>query len=332
MTKETKYINHVIFAIDSSSSMTRHKQNVNQVFQSILESLEQTNQDTRVSIYTFADTVTCLANDIDISTKRPVVAIQPNGMTALLDGTAKAVRDGLQVQAKNATKKDEDHAFLLYVITDGEENRSGTSRTEITNLIKDLNEAWTVAILVPNQTGAHYAKGFGFPAGNIELWNVDSAKGFEEMARTITESISEYSTMRASGVRSTNKLFNLNTKNLTKQEVKKELDKVDGKIYHAQSEYQIRDFVEKVVKETYKKGKAYYELEKTETVQAYKDIVIVDAANGNKYGGANARTLLGIPNDEVKLSPGDFGGWRIFIQSTSVNRKISKGTSIFVKK
>ena len=37
------------------------------------------------------------------------------------------------------------------------------------------------------------------------------------------------------------------------------------------------------------------------------------------------------PDFPKKVKPGDFGDWRIFIQSTSVNRKIKAGTSIFVK-
>ena len=41
--------------------------------------------------------------------------------------------------------------------------------------------------------------------------------------------------------------------------------------------------------------------------------------------------MLGLPNSDTKVKPGDFGDWRIFIQSTSINRKIKAGTSIFVK-
>lgn len=65
-------------------------------------------------------------------------------------------------------------------------------------------------------------------------------------------------------------------------------------------------------------------------VQASKEIAIVNKKDGKKYSGHDARQVLGLPLQEAKMKPGDFGDWRIFIQSTSYTRKIKPGNSIFV--
>jgi hypothetical protein len=55
----------------------------------------------------------------------------------------------------------------------------------------------------------------------------------------------------------------------------------------------IKDFVLKQgVK--FKKGRGFYEFAKPETVQKYKEIVIMDKKSGEMFEGSHARTLLGI--------------------------------------
>ena len=60
-------------------------------------------------------------------------------------------------------------------------------------------------------------------------------------------------------------------------------------------------------------------------------LFFVSKKDGKKFGGSESRQLLGLPTENTRVKPGDFGDWRIFIQSTSLNRKIKTGTSIFVK-
>lgn len=59
--------------------------------------------------------------------------------------------------------------------------------------------------------------------------------------------------------------------------------------------------------------------------------MIVNKMNDIKYGGSDARDMLNLPPYAVKVKPGSFGEWRIFVQSTSVNRKLIAGTTVFVE-
>lgn len=97
----------------------------------------------------------------------------------------------------------------------------------------------------------------------------------------------------------------------------------------------IKGFVEKNGI-TYKVGKAFYELTKTEEVQQYKEIILQDKISGDMYYGDDARKHLGLkPQCErkgdyahEKLIPVKDDEYRVFVQSTSVNRKLVAGTNL----
>jgi hypothetical protein len=93
---------------------------------------------------------------------------------------------------------------------------------------------------------------------------------------------------------------------------------------------QIKDFVQ-AQGIAFTKGCAFYQLSKTETVQDYKQIAVRDKMGGAVYSGIAARDLLGLPHHgECKLAPGQHGQYEIFVQSTSVNRKLVKGTNLMI--
>lgn len=83
---------------------------------------------------------------------------------------------------------------------------------------------------------------------------------------------------------------------------------------------------------TFKKGRGFYELTKAETVQQYKEVIIQDRVTGEMFTGAQVRERLGLkPQSEKggvneKLHKADAEKFRVFVQSTSVNRKLIKGT------
>lgn len=93
---------------------------------------------------------------------------------------------------------------------------------------------------------------------------------------------------------------------------------------------EIRAFVQKRIGKPMKKGAAFYQLTKTESkVQDYKVIMIRDKTTNAIYSGAAARQLLQVPTvGMIKLSPGRHGNYDIFIQSTSVNRKLDANTQL----
>ena len=94
----------------------------------------------------------------------------------------------------------------------------------------------------------------------------------------------------------------------------------------------IRDFVESNGIE-FKKGRGFYELTKHETVQQYKEVIIQDKVTGEMFNGAQVRERLGlqpqIDKGGVKesLSSRDTKDFRVFVQSTSYNRKLIGGTT-----
>lgn len=88
----------------------------------------------------------------------------------------------------------------------------------------------------------------------------------------------------------------------------------------------IRDFVQENGL-IFKKGRGFYQLTKTETIQDYKEIVLRANTTGDLYSGEKARELLGLPrHGSVRARPVVPRGYTAFVQSTSVNRKLIGGT------
>lgn len=78
---------------------------------------------------------------------------------------------------------------------------------------------------------------------------------------------------------------------------------------------------------TYAKGRGFYEFTKMEIIQPQKEIVLMDKSTGELYEGEVARTIAGIKSNEErsKIKPGHLEKYRVFIQSTSPNRKLVGG-------
>ncbi len=73
----------------------------------------------------------------------------------------------------------------------------------------------------------------------------------------------------------------------------------------------------------FKAGKGFYEFIKTETIQASKEIVLQHRSTGDLFAGNQARVMLGLPFDEsARLAPAHLEEYRVFVQSTSYNRKL----------
>jgi hypothetical protein len=328
------YINHIVFVVDASTSMHSLSNETVKVFDSQIKHLatrsKELDQETRVTVYLFSSTIKCLIYDKDVL-RLPSLKEHYNasGNTALIDGTVTALDD-----LATTPQKYGDHAFLVYVMTDGEENNSRNTTATLSTKIKNLPDNWTVAVLVPNQTGVHEAKKFGFPANNIQVWSAVQG-GVEKAGETIKAATDNFMKARATGVRGTKNLFDLDITKLTKSAVMNSLNELNPTDYHllpVQTDSVIKPFVESWTKVSYVNGSAYYQLTKPEKVQSYKQIAIQDKVNGKIYSGVNARTMLNLPAQEVKVNPASHGTYDIFVQSTSFNRKLIKGTKLLVIK
>lgn len=325
--KYQHYINHISLIVDRSSSM--RGQPVVDVFDKNLEYLKnrsvELDQETRISIYLFNDTVECLTFDMDVMRFKSLQGYwEPSGQTALIDAVHKSVEDNRKLPELYG-----DHAFLQYVITDGQENRSRQSAQSLNTLLQSLPDNWTTACLVPDRSGYTYAERFGFNGGSIAIWDTNAKGAFEKVGQQFTQAVDNYMTMRSTGVRGTKGLFTLDSKGLTKSNLQ-EIPQRYFDIYPVHQESPIKDYVESFTGEKYRLGSTYHTPVKPIKIQDYKGILVQDVKNGRVYEGNNLRSLLGIPTQTVDVDPGQHKDWRIFVQSTSANRKLFKDTFILV--
>ena len=328
------YINHVVLVLDASLSMRPHIQELIRVADGQVKYLarrsQELDQETRVSIYSFNNDVECLIYDKDVL-RLPSIASLYNvsGATALLDATAKSLDD----LDKTATLYG-DHAFLAFVLTDGQENRSRyTSPAALKSKLNNLPINWTVACLVPDQRSVFEAKGFGFPADNIAVWDKDSAAGVAEVGETIRRATDNFMEARTKGIRGTRSLFSTGLDAVNAQTVHDNLVPLDHRAYDlipVHYDSAIKEYIQSRGLH-YSIGKGFYQLTKREEIQPQKQIAIREKRTGSVYWGDAARDLLGLPRDvSVKVKPDINPEYDVFVQSTSVNRKLIEDTDVLV--
>ena len=78
----------------------------------------------------------------------------------------------------------------------------------------------------------------------------------------------------------------------------------------------------------FEKGRGFYEFTKKETIQHHKEVIILNNETGDMYEGEAAREVLGLPAGTIDIKPDyDRVKYKVFVQSTSVNRKLIAGTT-----
>lgn len=102
-------------------------------------------------------------------------------------------------------------------------------------------------------------------------------------------------------------------------------------VFKVTKDMDIRDFV-KARRKKFRKGCGYYQFTKSVTVQDHKEIILLEEETGDMFGGRESRRILGLPaHGSITVSPKSCaalqdGRYTAFVQSTSVNRKLIKGT------
>jgi von Willebrand factor type A domain len=77
----------------------------------------------------------------------------------------------------------------------------------------------------------------------------------------------------------------------------------------------------------FKVGRGFYEFTKTETIQAKKEVILMDRKTGDLFAGEAAREMLGLPaGASMRIKPSNLEKYVVFVQSTSANRKLMGGT------
>jgi hypothetical protein len=328
-------INHIALILDASDSMSSHSYDVVKVadaqIQILAEQSKIMDQETRVTVYTFGyyQEMNCLIYDKDVLRLPSISGLyHTHGMTALASATTLAIND-----LRMTPEKYGEHSFLIYVITDGYENNSDPKdRADLPGLLSSLPNHWTLAAFAPNSQSKHYLKQLGFGNDNVAIWDADASNGFLEVGEVIRQSTTNFMQNRTVGVRGSKSLFNLKTVNPAV--VKKSLVPVTKGSYTVNlvpQDTRIDEFAQSIAG-SYTPGRGYYEMTKRETIQGYKSIAILVEKNDELFMGDAARDLVGLPRDgsSVRVSPGTHPGTRIFIQSTSMNRKLLKGSNLLL--
>lgn len=334
VTEPANRINHFVLVVDETASMRLHSSAVVRVVDNFVADMavrsEEMSQETRVTVYAFnsCDGTRCLVYDMDVL-RRPSISgrYRPSGMTPLIDATYQAIDELGETPERYG-----EHSFVLFVLTDGQENASRTRPSELAARIGALPAHWTVAAFVPDAMGVADAKQCGFPAGNVDKWDTTSAHGIAEVGERIRNVSADFMQARTRGVRGSRTLLTVNQ--VTPQAAAASLVQLTPGSYtfaDVQIDGPIAEHIERVTHRPYQAGTAYYQLTKTETVQGYKQVAVL-TPDGKVYSGANARQLLGLPDFDVKVKPDFQPGTTIFIQSTSHNRKLIGGTRVLVLK
>lgn len=357
-------VNHVALVIDRSGSMSRHRDTVVRVVDEFVKGLKEESDalghETRISLYSFNHNVECLVWDMDVKALPSIRGLYtPDGATSLIEASVLSLKD----LKSEVSEKYGEHSFLQVVWTDGEENASGhreygtmhtqygrvTNRVqldlwlrEIRSVMSDLPDHWTSAILVPTSLAKRTAVSYGFAAGNVAVWDAETTKGVEEAIGTVKAAATSFLRGREAGVRGTTSLFAVG-QNLDVKTVHAALKPLDGTRYRLldvkaeDHDKEIRPFVYSKFVGTpgfqYKLGMAYYQLGARVTVQASKNVAVLDESSGLVYGGPDAlRLVFGDENvgpdgkllHNLSVKAGHNKNLKIFVQSKSVNRKLKK--------
>lgn len=330
--------NKILLLLDSSGSMASIATPAVDAFNNILGSIKAasfaTGQETDVSLYTFGEYSAVRCKFLDV----PVVDVvkldrhiySPDGQTPLYDCIGDAITTALDSGSIGNV------SYVLNVITDGEENFSSRfSETEIQRLIKRVQatDRWTVTFTVPHGNKAAVMRRFGVHDGNVTEWEV-SAAGAAKVAQSFAGSYRNYFVSRSQGATKSDGFFVTDMSKVKSATVKKQLTDVcrDFAVLHVQREEAIRPFVEGCGY-AYALGHAFYQLSKNEEIQPYKGIILREKGKTTLYGGDEARDLLGFPVKlTVKVKPGNHANWDIFVQSTSVNRILVRGTDLLYRR
>ncbi|MEU7513432.1 vWA domain-containing protein [Streptomyces sp. NPDC042898] len=344
MSGSQNYINHVALVLDASSSMSHLSGKVVEVADQQIAYLarrsRELDQETRVTVYVFADKVECVIYDKDVLRMPSLKKLyRVGGMTALLAAALKSQRELAQTAQLYG-----DHSFLTFVLTDGQENAShrcpgAPSRDPrelvqaVAEMISTQEDNWTLAVLVPDQMGKREAMQCGFPKENIAIWDATSTQGLEEAGQVIQQATEKFMVGRAQGIRGSRAVFSMGADAVNKDTIKAAgLAPVDPSKYQVipvARDVAIREWVLESG-HTYRTGCAFYQLSKPEKIQARKQIAVLEKKTDRVYTGPEARALIGLGDVETRVKPDHNDDFTIFVQSTSVNRKLVSRTRLLL--
>lgn len=349
MNHKDHLINHVAIVIDASSSMRRHERDVVKVADNQIKRLAETsqrlNQETRVTVYFFADSVACALFDIDVLRLPSIASLyRAQGNTALIDAAILS-QDDLALTCQ----KYGNHGFLTFLLTDGENNINNSLASRLQSLLAGQAANWTFAALVPDIMAKRTLQGFGVPRDNIAIWDPHDAAGMSEAGETIAAAADVYMDLRSKGGTGTRTLFSTAPDAVNKAAVVAAgLRPLDNNQYvlvpitkpkanqgvlnkDKHRVWEISDFTRHATG-NFTVGSVFYELSKKERVQGNKALAVLEISTSKVFVGNGVRDMIGLPMLDASVAPDFNPEYKIFVQSTSVNRHLVAGTKLLVLK
>lgn len=330
-------INHIALVLDASPSMQHLVDTVIKVaddqIKFLAERSQQLDMETRVTVYSFADPdmIECLFYDMDVLRLPSLKGLYnvKGRSTALIDAAVKSQLD----LGKTATLYG-DHAFLTFLLTDGEENSSVNRGSVLTSLLAAQSDNETMAVLVPDQRSKIRCQDLGFHKSNVAVWDATTKQGMEDAGHTIRAATDAYMTSRSGGVTTKTGIFTMDASAVNHRTVAAKLKELTGfRVEHVKQPAVIKEFIDSLrPKVPFVQGANYFPLIKRERINDSKEVVIRHKVSGKIYGGPQARTLVGLPDTgEVSVSPQPNNEYDVFVQSTSLNRKLIPGHDLLIK-
>lgn len=197
---------YVVMILDKSGSMEDIKKvalnGFNEHIQTLISEGDKGGE-TFVSLVTFNSKVNADYFNVPTGSLRELTeeAYQPNGWTAYYDAVAYTLD-----RLKNETNFDDpNNAYLIICISDGDDNRSKTSKSAIAKRISQLKETnkWTFVYIGANQNLDDIQNGLNIDAGNVYRgWDASSLESTAVMADSMNKNSRMYFAARSKGLTS----------------------------------------------------------------------------------------------------------------------------------
>lgn len=196
MNNKKKLITHVAFVIDRSGSMYNTAQQAVDGFNSQLEEVQQNakDQDIRCSLVTFNNEVYEHLWETDAKELKAATyeSFKPGGWTAMYDAMGYTI-DKLM---KTTDPNEEGTTYLIFVISDGEENYSKHFKgPQIASLVKEAESAgnWTISYMGCSQEDLQkVSQTTGIKLDNMAAWENRTERGTRRAMVRSRERMNKY--------------------------------------------------------------------------------------------------------------------------------------------
>jgi len=327
-----KIKNHFVLVLDGSRSMAAYRDGAARFFNCQIETIQAAkDQESTVTLFYFgmeADRQGSVQEKMFNVPSTLVKPIQAHeypaiGNTPLYDAVVEAAQ-----RAK--CDRDAEKSFVVLCITDGHENQSKRTATDLRAFIagETATDRWTFAFLVPKGEREMFIANSGVDPGNVREWDDIKVADVETVTAT-----AGFLRARRTGARSTKHYFSadLSAIDARLSELRDVTRDVD--FWNVDKESDIQTFINLKSKGKFAPGRSFFEVMKKEKrVEEYKKLLLQDRRTQKVYADGpklSVRALCGFPEKgSIAIQPGNHGNFVLLAQSMSTNRILPRGTRV----